>query len=781
MVKLGPMSAVFRVFAALAFALVAYPACAAGNTLIADSYNHRVIEVDGGGAIVWQYGTTGAGGGGQGQLSRPFDAERLANGNTLVADQTNQRVIELDPCNNIVWQYGTTFSAGRGDNQLNYPSRAVRLGNGNTLIADSNNHRIVEVTPAGVIAWQYGTTGQAGGGANHLSTPSGASRLASGATLIVDSGNNRVIEVAANGSIAWQYGTTGTAGYGSNQLNRPLSAVRLANGNTLIADKDNARVIEVTQANTIAWQYGTTGVPGNGANQLNTPFDAIRIAGGDTLIADDYGERVLAVSLAGAIVWQYGTTGVAGGGANQLRDPTSVKNLANTVRLPDLLVQNPGDATPIGDGVYNSTAAGQTREQTVQPGTSAVYFITLQNDGNAPDTYTLTGTAGGAGWSVNYFDARSGGANVTSSITAAGGMQLPVCRGAPRELRVEIAAAAGMAAGAEKNVLIRAVSRAAPARRDVVRATARTPAPRANVLITDLYQHRVIEVDASGAIVWQYGTGAPGGAANQLHYPRGAGRLANGNTLIADSMNHRVIEVRPNKSIAWKFDKSSIPGQHHWGNVLDAMRLPNGNTLITANGDYWNRDLHVESFHLLIEVRPNKTIAWQYDRPANTSSRGWMYSPHRAVRLANGNTLVTEWRNHIVYEVTPNKTIVWMYGTDTVSGNSPHQLNYPTMAARRPNGNTLITDSWNARVIEVDPGGSIVWQYAPSGQNALYLPASAVRLRGGNLLVLDEAYRRVDEVDASNTVVWQYRDPATTSSDPRRLEVPVDARSIVEE
>lgn len=63
--------------------------------------------------------------------------------------------------------------------------------------------------------------------------------------------------------------------------------------------------------------------------------------------------------------------------------------------------------------------------------------------------------------------------------------------------------------------------------------------------------------------------------------------------------------------------------------------------------------------------------------------------------------------------------LVWEVGTD--------QLNWPRDANRLPNGNTLITDSRNHRVIEVSPDGSIVWEaYIP------WAPFSAERTVYGN-------------------------------------------------
>ena len=63
--------------------------------------------------------------------------------------------------------------------------------------------------------------------------------------------------------------------------------------------------------------------------------------------------------------------------------------------------------------------------------------------------------------------------------------------------------------------------------------------------------------------------------------------------------------------------------------------------------------------------------------------------------------------------------LVWEVGTD--------QFNWPRDANRLPNGNTLITDSRNHRVVEVTPAGEIVWEaYVP------WAPFSAERVAVGN-------------------------------------------------
>jgi outer membrane protein assembly factor BamB len=69
------------------------------TTIIADSENNRVIEIDReSGEIIWSYG-------GRDLLRYPRDADRLPNGNTLITDTINNRVIEINPQGEVVWEY----------------------------------------------------------------------------------------------------------------------------------------------------------------------------------------------------------------------------------------------------------------------------------------------------------------------------------------------------------------------------------------------------------------------------------------------------------------------------------------------------------------------------------------------------------------------------------------------------------------------------------------------------------------------------------------------------
>ena len=82
-----------------------------------------------------------------------------------------------------------------------------------------------------------------------------------------------------------------------------------------------------------------------------------------------------------------------------------------------------------------------------------------------------------------------------------------------------------------------------------------------HTLITDANHSRIVEIDRDSNVVWQYFTCHGAGC----NLPRGTGpaptravRLRHGHTLISDQYNHRVIEVNHAKQIV-----------HTWGKLGD--------------------------------------------------------------------------------------------------------------------------------------------------------------------------------------------------------------------
>ncbi len=130
-----------------------------GQTMIAESGNRRIIEVDTEGKIVHEVPLT---------VEKPDPhrdtrmARKLANGNYLVCHEGDGKVREYDPKGKVVWSFaldlgGRPASPGHGpEGHGTAVYGAIRLANGNTMIAGGNNNRVLEVTPKGKIVWSIG-------------------------------------------------------------------------------------------------------------------------------------------------------------------------------------------------------------------------------------------------------------------------------------------------------------------------------------------------------------------------------------------------------------------------------------------------------------------------------------------------------------------------------------------------------------------------------------------------------------------------------------------------
>ncbi len=125
-----------------------------GLTMIAETGNRRIIEVDRDGVIVHAMDL---------KIEKPNPhrdtrlARKLANGHYLVCQELDGAVHEYAPDGSIVWTYRLDL-AGRPakpghDGHGTEVFGALRLAGGNTLIAAGNGNRLIEVDPAGKIVW----------------------------------------------------------------------------------------------------------------------------------------------------------------------------------------------------------------------------------------------------------------------------------------------------------------------------------------------------------------------------------------------------------------------------------------------------------------------------------------------------------------------------------------------------------------------------------------------------------------------------------------------------
>jgi hypothetical protein len=297
-----------------------------------------------------------------------------------------------------------------------------------------------------------------------------------GNVLIADQFNNRVIEVDRNGKIVWQFGL-GPADFspasivGTNDAQRvgeftlmagtgvPGGQLEAANCTNPSGCPDN-RVLLVDRDGNIVWQYGQFGPGGSGPNQLNTPVQNTWLPNFHVLITDQANERIIEVDVfTNNVVWQYGTTGVAGNGPNQLNNPNCAELLDNGHIL--ICDENNNRALEV-------THDGKKK------------IVWQYGSGDPNNNEPVSGVAFAS--------------------------------------RLE----------------------------------------NGHTLVTDSNHNRIVEIDEDKKTVWEYFT-CHGSGCNLSRgtgpLPTRAVRLKNGHTLISDQYNHRVIEVNEDKHIVRTYGK----------------------------------------------------------------------------------------------------------------------------------------------------------------------------------------------------------------------------------
>ena len=290
----------------------------AGNLFIADTYNHRIRKVTPTGIISTVAGTGTRGSGGDGspaiaaQLNDPAGVAVDAAGNLLIADTYNHRIRKVTPTGIISTVVGTGVQGFSGDGgpataaELNYPLDVAADTAGNLFIVDYL--RIRKITPAGVISSVVGTgtdwehAGFSGDGgpatAAQLNHPAGVAVDGAGTLFIADTYNRRIRMVTSAGVITTVAGTGifGFSGDGgpatSAQLSEPWGVAVDGAGNLLIADSRNSRIRKVNPVGTIGTIAGI-GVPGFSGDfapaasaRLNFPSSVVVDSTGNLFIAD---------------------------------------------------------------------------------------------------------------------------------------------------------------------------------------------------------------------------------------------------------------------------------------------------------------------------------------------------------------------------------------------------------------------------------------------------------------------------------------------------------------
>jgi hypothetical protein len=245
-------------------------------------------------------------------------------------------------------------------------------------------------------------------------------------------------------------------------------------------------------------------------------------------------------------------------------------------------------------------------------------------------------------------------------------------------------------------------------------------------------EQQVMYLVRDGKVVWTYMNPKKGELGD-------CSLLSNGN--IVFSRQYGASEVTPDKRIVWNYDAPPHTEIH------TAYPLGKKEVLIMQNGSparllvLRKRDNHVERELILPTKSPSTHGQFRHVRPTKAgtflaahmdlgkvveySSKGkaiWSVdapSAWAAVRLKNGNTLISGNQQGYVREVNPGGQVIWEI---TKSDLPDYPLYTVQEVSRLSNGNTLINnwtaslpkEKWRAtfQLIEVTPEKRVVWALA---------------------------------------------------------------------
>lgn len=182
-----------------------------------------------------------------------------------------------------------------------------------------------------------------------------------------------------------------------------------------------------------------------------------------------------------------------------------------------------------------------------------------------------------------------------------------------------------------------------------------------------------------------------------------------------------------------------------------AVRLKNGNTLITESGKN----------PCLLEVDGSGKIIKKI--PLLPETDNVHMQTRMARKLENGHYLVPHLLAFAVKEYDSEGAVVKTFKTDTEELGGIKAENWPFTAIVLSNGNTLVSLTHGNKVVEFDPKGNVVWKISNDdfAEKPFQDPCGIQRLPNGNTVIASYGAQKgikIFEVTRDKKIVWTYMD-----------------------
>jgi hypothetical protein len=283
------------------------------------------------------------------------------------------------------------------------------------------------------------------------------------------------------------------------------------------------------------------------------------------------------------------------------------------------------------------------------------------------------------------------------------------------------------------------------------------------LLIADRGNDRLLALDTSRNVTWQYPSAAMPAPPGGFYFPDDAFFIHGGTGIISNQEdNHTIVEIGyPSGKILWQYGHPLVSGSApgYLNQPDDAYLLKSG--VITVADASNNRILFISAAGQPISQIGNGVAA--HDPPVSIDY------PNGDTPLDDGNVLVSEINGSWIDEYTQAGKLVWTLHMTSV--------NYPSDPQQLGSDLYLMTDydpPAEGKVLEFTRSGAMPWVYdVTAGDGMLKKPSLAERLPNGLIMVNDDYRNRVVVIDpTTDAIVWQYGITDVSGTTPGMVSIP---------
>jgi outer membrane protein assembly factor BamB len=283
------------------------------------------------------------------------------------------------------------------------------------------------------------------------------------------------------------------------------------------------------------------------------------------------------------------------------------------------------------------------------------------------------------------------------------------------------------------------------------------------LLIADRGNNRLIVLDDTGKVIWQYPSADRPAPPGGFYFPDDAFFVDHGKRILINQENNEtLVELAyPSGKVMWRYGHPHQPGSApgYLDNPDDAYLLRNGDISVADTKNCRILVLDPTTGQVLHQI--GTAGGCTHNPPSELGS------PNGDTPLPDGDLLVSEINGSFIDEYTTSGHLVWSVQLPAVA--------YPSDPQYLGNGRYLVVDySQPGAIVEFDHSGRILYRYAPGGlPGELDQPSLGELLPSGVFLVNDDYNDRMVAIDpATGALVWQYGTTGVPGAAPGQLDIP---------